>query len=434
MSEKNWAGNISYGEKKLRRPRTLGELQEHVADAAVVRPLGSRHSFNTIAATPGILVSIDRFTPVMEIDTESMTVRVTAGVTYGVLGQYLQQRGFALANLASLPHISVSGATATATHGSGDRNGNLATSIASLQLVQANGSLVDVTRGDDDFDGYAVGLGALGVISELTLDIEPTFDVAVSVFENLAWNDLARHFDEITSAAYSVSLFTNWANDTVDQVWLKQRRGRHALHRGAAGDGGGGGDGGAAGLGERFFGTRSATERHHPLPDVAAEACTEQLGLPGAWIDRLPHFRLDFTPSKGDELQSEYLIPREHAVAAFEALRGLAHRITPLLFISEIRTVAADTFWLSTASGRDSVALHFTWKPVGAEVEALLPGLEAALAPFGARPHWGKVFAAGVAEIAPLYDRMPAFIRLAQQVDPGEKFHNDFLRAKVFGA
>ncbi|RFA20025.1 FAD-binding protein [Subtercola boreus] len=427
MVERNWAGNVAYGEAELRQPRTFDELQGVVAAAESVRALGSRHSFNTIAATPGILVSLTQFEAPIEIDTATMTVRVNAGVKYGVLGQYLQRHGFALANLASLPHISVGGATATATHGSGDRNGNLATSVRSLRVVQADGSERSVERGEAEFDGYVVALGALGVIVEMTLAIEPTFDVAVSVFEELSWSDLAEHFDEITSAAYSVSLFTNWVNATVDQVWLKARVGRHA---GVAGDELLSSTDG----GEHFFSARPARERRHPLPGVSAEACTEQLGIAGAWVDRLPHFRLDFTPSNGDELQSEYLIPREHAVAAIEALRGLGERIAPLLQISEIRTVTADTFWLSMSSGRDSVCLHFTWKPLGPEVGALLPAIEAALRPFGARPHWGKVFAADRQALAPLYDRMPDFVALAERVDPGQKFRNDFLRATLFGA
>lgn len=425
MEEKNWAGNIVYGAAELKRPRTLDELQDAVGEASGVRALGSRHSFNTIAATPGTLVSLDRFDDAIEIDSSALTVRVDAGVTYGILGQHLQQQGFALANLASLPHISVAGATATATHGSGDRNGTLATSVRSLEVVQADGSVIEVSRGDDRFGAYVVGLGAFGVISRLTLDIEPTFAVAVTVFEELQWDDLYEHFDEISSAAYSVSLFTNWANDTVDQVWLKQRIGRRAAALQL--------DSAPPSV-PAFFSARAATVKRHPLPGVDPEACMDQLGQPGAWIDRLAHFRLDFTPSNGDELQSEYLIGREHAVPAFEALRGLGDRIRPLLQISEIRTVAADPFWLSMSQGRDSVCLHFTWKPLESEVEGLLPDLERALAPFAARPHWGKVFAASASDLTPLYERMPDFVALAEAADPEQKFRNDFLRAKVFGA
>ncbi|GAA0997105.1 FAD-binding protein [Subtercola frigoramans] len=421
MSEKNWAGNVTYRAGKLRRPRSLDELQEVVGRATTLSALGSRHSFNRIADTAGELVSLDRLERPIDIDSETMTVRVGGGVKYGVVGQYLQQQGYALANLASLPHISVAGAIATATHGSGDLNQNLSAGVRSMQLVQADGSLVEVAPGDEDFDGYAVALGALGVVTEVSLAIVPTFDVATSVFERLPWPVLLENFDDVTRSAYSVSLFTRWSADTVDQAWLKSRVGRRADINTVAQ------------TTETFFGATPARTRLHPLPGVSAAACTEQQGIPGPWVDRLPHFRLDFTPSNGDELQSEFLVERRHAVEAFEALRALGDRIDPVLQISEIRTVAADTFWLSSAGDRESVALHFTWKPLQTEVEDLLVDLERALAPFDARPHWGKVFTAQANSIAPLYAHLPDFVSLADRVDPNQKFRTDFLRERVFG-
>jgi xylitol oxidase len=416
----NWSRNFEYTAARLHRPTTLDEVKQIVASATKVGVLGSRHSFNGIADTTGDLISLEALEAEIVIDAEALTVTTGAGIRYGELGAFLQERGYGLANLASLPHISVAGATATATHGSGNGNQNLAAAVAGLTLVTADGTVLELTRSSPEFAGAVVGVGALGIVTSITLDIEPAFDIAVSVFEELAWDTLLDNLDAITDSAYSVSVFTDWSRDTVDQVWLKQRV-----------------DGTAGPLpvaGEAFYGAAPATVRRHPLPGVSAEACTEQLGIAGNWIDRLPHFRLDFTPSNGEELQSEYIIPRTHARAAIEALRPLADRITPLLQITEIRTMAADELWLSMASGVDSLGFHFTWKLQQAEVEEVLLDIEEALAPFSARPHWGKLFRAEAAHIATLYEHLPEFIELAERLDPEHKFRNDFLDKHLFGA
>jgi xylitol oxidase len=311
----------------------------------------------------------------------------------------------------------VAGAVATATHGSGDGNGNLATAVAALELVTADGTMVTASRGDADFAGMVVGLGALGIVSRLTLDIEPSFDVAQSVFEGLGWEQVLENFDDVTSSAYSVSLFTDWSGATVGQAWLKSRAGEAAPPTGAP----------------SFFSGTPAAQARHPLPGVSGSNCTQQLGLPGPWSDRLAHFRMEFTPSKGDELQSEYLIPREHAVQAIRTLRRLSGVVTPLLLVGEIRTIAADQLWLSPNYGRNGIGLHFTWRQDEPAVKAILPLLEAELAPFGARPHWGKLFHAGAAGLSPLYPRFADFTALAGRLDPDGKFRNAFLDRTVFG-
>ncbi|MDQ0239319.1 MULTISPECIES: FAD-binding protein [Arthrobacter] len=416
VAERNWAGNYSYQAPQLAHPASAEELQGLVAGAQKVRALGSRHSFNSIADTAGTLVVLDQLDPGISVDAANMTVTVSGGTRYGTLAAELQRQGFALHNLASLPHISVAGAVSTATHGSGDANGNLASAVAGLELVTADGSILSVGRGDEDFDGMVVGLGALGIVTKLTLDIQPTFDVAQSVFENLNWDLVLENFDQITSSAYSVSLFTDWSEDTVGQAWLKRRGGDAAVET------------------SDFFGGTPATEARHPLPGVSGSNCTQQLGMAGPWSDRLAHFRMEFTPSQGDELQSEYLIPREHAVDALRTMRRLSHVVTPLLLVGEIRTVAADQLWLSANYGRDGIGLHFTWRQDQPAVEAILPLLEAELAPFAARPHWGKLFDAGAAAVAPLYPRFNDFIALAERLDPSGKFRNDFLDRTVFGS
>jgi xylitol oxidase len=423
MTSANWAGNYLYRASTLHRPSSLEQVQELVAAAHQLKALGSRHSFNDVADSPGEQLSLEAMPAELTIDRDANTVTVNAGVRYGGFAEELNREGFAVHNLASLPHISVAGAIATGTHGSGDGNGNLSSAVAGLELVTADGSVVTARRGEPDFDGMVVSLGALGVVTRVTLDVEPAFEVRQNVYENLAWSTLADHFDEITSAAYSVSMFTNWVGDSIDQLWLKSRTDREAT---AAGD-------------PAFFGATRATRELHPLPDVSAESTTAQLGVPGPWWNRLSHFRLDFTPSKGEEIQTEYLFGREHAVAAIEAIRVLGPTIAPQLYIGEIRTMKADDLWLSPAFGRDTVAIHFTWKREDA-VLAHLPLIDAALAPFDARPHWGKVYALGdggtgatdARSFDSLYPKLPQFRQLADALDPEGKFRNDYLQRTVF--
>ncbi|MCA4135625.1 FAD-binding protein [Arthrobacter sp. M4] len=414
--EQNWAGNLQYGAESISRPATIQEAQEVVASASKVRALGSRHSFNRIADTEHTLLSLENVDPEITIDEAASTVTVTGGVRYGTLAAELQANGFALHNLASLPHISIAGAVATATHGSGDRNGNLSTAVAGLEILDATGELRTLTKGDADFDGAVVSLGALGIVTRLTLEIEPTFEVRQDVYENLSWDAVLADYDAVSSSAYSVSLFTDWAGESVAQAWLKSR----------VADG--------QRLPASFFGGRPAVEPRHPLPGVSAVNCTEQLGVPGPWSDRLSHFRMAFMPSNGDELQSEYFVAREHAVEAIQAMRSLSAHISPLLYVSEIRTIAADNLWLSHNYGYDGVGLHLTWQPRQAEVEAVLPLIESTLAPFGARPHWAKLFHADAEGLRPLYPRFDDFKALAEAWDPNQKFRNAFLQQKVFGA
>ena len=412
MSEVNWAGNHRYRAERIHRPSTLEQVQEIVAAAGRVRALGSRHSFNDIADATD-LVTLSGLPADVVLDRAAGTVSFGAGLTYGELAVALDAEGMALHNLASLPHISVAGAVATATHGSGDANGNLATAVAALELVTSSGEVVAAARGAPDFDGLVVGLGALGVITRLTLDVEPAYEVRQRVFEDLAWDRLFEHFDAITGAGYSVSVLTRWG-DAVDQVWVKSRV-----------------TDAAETVRDDLFGARPATVDRHLILGIDPVNCTPQLGRPGSWADRLPHFRRGFTPSSGQELQSEYLVPREHAVAAIEAVRALGPSLRPLLQVCELRTVAADRLWMSPQYRRDTVGLHFTWTLEPEAVLRVLADLEPALAPFAARPHWGKLFFAGATTIATLYERLPDFARLVATHDPRGAFRNDWLEARV---
>ncbi|MDQ4502903.1 D-arabinono-1,4-lactone oxidase [Sinomonas sp. ASV322] len=413
---KNWAGNLEYAASSVASPESVEQLAELVAGAGRVKALGSRHCFNDVADTDGVQVVLDGLPRSVEVDSARRVARVAGGLTYGELGRALEDQGWALHNLASLPHISVAGAVQTGTHGSGISSPALASAVKAVELVRASGEVERLEEGDgDEFLGSVVGLGALGIVTAFELAIEPTYQVRQQVFEGLPWETVLADYDAVAGDGYSVSLFTDYAGDAVPQAWRKVRV-----------------DAEAGPAPSSFFGAVPATQPRHPLPDMDALNCTQQLDVPGPWLDRLPHFRREFTPSAGDELQTEYLLPRAQAPGALQAVRGLAARLTRLLFVSEIRTVAADEFWLSPSYRQDSVALHFTWRPLQAEVEAFLPELEAALAPFGARPHWGKLFAVPTAELARLYPRFEDFRELVTKRDPEGKFGNAYLE-RVLG-
>ncbi|WP_369030466.1 MULTISPECIES: FAD-binding protein [Streptomyces] len=403
----NWAGNITYTPKELHRPHTPAALRALVAESARVRVLGSGHSFNPIAepGDGGVLLSLAALPPEIDVDTTARTVRVGGGVRYAELARVVHGRGLALPNMASLPHISVAGSVATGTHGSGVGNGSLAAPVREVELVTADGSTLTIARGEDGFDGAVTALGALGVVTALTLDLEADFEVEQYVFTELPLEGL--DFEAVAGAAYSVSLFTNWRGPGFRQVWLKRRSDQPLPD---------------------FPWAAPATEAMHPVPGMPAVNCTEQFGVPGPWNERLPHFRAEFTPSSGEELQSEYLLPRPYALDALRSLDAIRDVVAPVLQVCEVRTIAADDQWLSPAHGRDSVAFHFTWV---ADTEAVLPvvrRVETALNPFGPRPHWGKVFTVPAEVLRGRYPRLPDFTALAASLDPSAKFTNTFVR------
>lgn len=411
MVERNWAGNHTYGAQDVASPRSVTGLQELVAGAERVRALGSRHSFTGLADTDGVLVSVaglaDPSAPgAVEVDAAARTATVPGGASYGLVAAELERQGWALASLASLPHISVAGAVATGTHGSGDRTGSLSAAVAGLEMVGADGELLRLVRGDEGFDGSVVALGALGVVTRVTLDVEPTYPVRQDVFTGLPWSVLEADLDAITGAADSTSLFTRFDDTGIRQVWCKSRGSESPTD---------------------FFGAPRSTQVMHMLDGAPTESVTDQTGTPGPWLERLPHFRLEFTPSRGAELQSEYLVPRRHALEALGELRRLQPVFASVMQNAEIRTVASDPLWLSGSHDEDVVGFHFTWELDGPGVYAVLPAIEAAVLPLGGRPHWGKCFVAGPEELAPLYSRWDDFKALREQRDPQRKFGGAFL-------
>ncbi len=410
---KNWSGNIEYRPAEIARPESISELQKVVADASKVRAYGSGHSFNTLADTDGTLIAFSEFDKNIEIDSSKMLVRVPAGVRYGEVAPKLHANGFALRNMGSLPHITVVGATSTGTHGSGVGNKNLSGSIAEIELITATGDAI--TLDQSELPAARVALGSIGIIHHLTLDIVPTYDVAQTVYFDLPFVQLISNLDAILSAGYSVSVLSMWGDEFVDQVWVKSKIGTNPVL-----------------TQNEWFGAKLATRKSNPIREADSAAATEQFGLPGPWFERLPHFKLDFTPSFGEELQTEYFIDRKDAPAALNAIYKIREELSELIMVCEMRTVAQDENWLSEAYGRETFVFHFTWRPNIPAVEKLLLKIEASLEPFKARPHWGKVFTNNAFDFSSLYPKFNSFLTYRGTYDPSRKFVNKLLETWGF--
>lgn len=411
-SRYNWAGNIRYLSDDLHEPATIDELKALIQKTSRIKAQGTSHSFNGIDNSTFGFVRLSRMNQVVSLDEANMTVTVQAGMRYGELGKYLEAKGYALHNLASLPHISVGGTIATATHGSGDRNGNLSSAVRGLKIMNAAGEVIDA---GSDLNAAIVHLGALGVVTEVTLAIQPTFQVRQYVYQYLPMSDLKDHFDEIFTSGYSVSLFTDWSKDTINQVWVKKRVTPEDPADAPA----------------NLFGAKAATKDLHPIESISAVNCTPQLGVAGPWHERLPHFKLDFTPSAGEELQAEYFVPRANGYDAIAAVYALREKINPLIQISEVRSIAADNLLMSPMREQDSIAIHFTWKKDWNGVKAVLPLIEEALDQFKVRPHWGKLFTLDPGVLQKRYSGLADFKTLIKKFDPEGKFRNEFLERNL---
>jgi xylitol oxidase len=420
---RNWAGNLAYHARSIHEPTSVDELRETIASVARaggrIRALGTRHSFNAVADTDGDLVSLAAMPRRFEVDPAARTVTVNAAVRFGDIGRHLDEAGFALHTMASLPHISVAGAVATATHGSGVTRQNLSAAVVALEVVTGDGELRRLDRREDPdaFDGAVVSLGAIGIVTAVALGVEPAYAIRQDVYEDLPIAAFCERFDEIAGMAESVSFFTGWRGATIDQVWVKSR-----VLLGVPVE-----------LPGDIHGAVRSTVERHPIRGLDPVAATPQLGAVGQWYERLPHFRLDHTPSSGDELQAELFVDRRHAAEAFLALDRLRDDLAPLVQVSEIRTIAADDLWLSPAYRRDSVAFHFTWVADAALVAPMLRRVEAALEPFEPRPHWGKLSSIPAATVRGRYERSGAFAALAARLDPGGVFRNEFVEQVILG-
>jgi xylitol oxidase len=415
----DWSGNLTYGTNRLTEAASVDHIRSFVRSRQKFKALGSRHCSNSIADSHDEFLSLKLMQEMLVVGTQNRMVAVGPGITYGQLAPFLDSKGLALHNLASLPHISVAGAVTTATHGSGEGNGNLSTAVAEIEMVTGDGDVAKLSRATDSdvFRGAVVGLGALGVITRVVLDVQPTYQVRQYVYENLPFVQMREHFDAIQANGYSVSLFTDWRKERVNEVWIKARTDASTPFAAPA----------------EFYGPRLATRNLHPIAELSAENCTEQMGKPGPWYERLPHFKMGFTPSTGKELQTEYFVPRRNAVDAIMAVARLHEQVSPLLLITEIRTIAADELWMSPAYQRPSVAIHFTWKQDWPAVQGVLPVIERELGPYQPRPHWGKLFTVSHVDLRARYPKFDEFVKMASKFDGQGRLRNDFLNQYVFG-
>jgi len=386
----NWAGNLTYRAPQFHEVESIDEISEIVRQSDKLRVLGTRHCFNTIADSSYSQLSVRQLNQIESIDPDAQTATIGAGASYGQVCKTLHEKGYALHNLASLPHISIAGACATATHGSGLKNGNLATAVSAIEFVDSRGELVRLSRAEhpDVFPGAVVNLGCIGVVTRITLELQPTFEAIQHVYQYLPVSKLIENFSDIMGSGYSVSLFTDYQTDRVNQVWIKRKMPENQEAP------------------REFYEATLSGKDIHPIVELSAENCTQQTGIPGPWYDRLPHFKMEFTPSNGVELQSEYFVPMEEAPFFYLALSNLKELIAPYLMIAEIRTIAADDLWMSTAYERPSVAFHFTWEQDWEGLQKVLPVIEQELEPFDIRPHWGKMFTMEPARLQSLYPKL----------------------------
>lgn len=416
----NWSGHHTFQATDIYYPETVEAIQAIVRRSSKVKVVGTGHSFNHIADSTEAMISLERLEPLMEIDAAAGTVTISGGVRYGDLGPYLHSQGYSLQNLASLPHITVAGACATATHGSGDNHGCLTTAITAMEIVTGTGDVITLARETDGerFNGAAVGLGGTGVITRLTLEIRPTFDMRQDIYQNLPLSEMEAHFDEIHGAGYSVSFFTNWIGDAVHQVWVKRTSADDDEYAPTP----------------NWFGAMLAVEDMTPAGSTKSiGGLTPQMGLRGPWHERMPHFRYDYDMVGGDELQTEYFVPREHGAAACLALNQISQQLAPTLKVSEVRTVAGDALWMSPFYRGAGVGLHISWFNQWDEVQKRLPLVEEALAPFDPIPHWGKLFTMSPAQVQSRYERLDDFRALLEELDPEGKFRNPYLDTYIFG-
>ncbi|KAI1701064.1 FAD binding domain-containing protein [Ditylenchus destructor] len=413
----NWGDNFLFSTQNIQYPTTVEEVQEIVQNADKVRVVGTRHSFSTCADSPDTILSTLALKNIIGFDDSVPSITVQAGIAYTDLNPYLQYLGFALPNLATLAEISVGGASQTGAHGSGLSNQCLASHIRSLKIVLANGTLATYGPNDPELKAIALGVGAFGVITQVELKVEPTFNITNYFFLNMTAQNLYDHFDEIENTGYTAQLFTDFSTPGVwGQIMIMDRSGSNAN----------------IGSLQNLYGATRATTKVSPILALPPTYLVDQ-GVEQPWYFGLVDYHLGLSGFDGGEIQSEYFLPYENAVAAIKAVTTLSDLIAPRVHTMLIRTIKGDDLWLSEMYSQSSVvAIHFTWKLNMTAVMEVLPQIEQLLIPYCAKPHWGKVFAQGPETFLHCYPKLADFKQLAEQLDPTHKFRNQFLEDNVF--
>lgn len=407
---KNWAGNLTFSAREFIEVNSISKLQQVVSSSQAVKVLATGHSFNAIGDTTETLISIKNLSNGIEIDSQNAQALISAGMAYADAARYLESNGWAFSNMASLGEVTIAGAISTGTHGSGSNNGVLSTSVVGLEIVLGSGELITIDQSNsEEFAGFVVSLGALGVFTKIKMRIIPSFSVKQFVYENIGIQVVAENFDTVFNSAYSVSYFSNWAKNSTGQIWMKFLD-----------------DSSSDNLSDNWLGANQAKAKQHPVKINNPDPCTDQLGISGKWLYRLPHFKLDSSPASGDEVQTEYLVDRKYVNEYIQDLRAIGDEIAPRVYATEIRTIKSDELWLSGAYQRETVGFHFTWKKSDTLVD-FLPRIEEILGKHHGRPHWAKLFSVRSDELSARYPKYSDFEALLKKYDPKQKFRNKFI-------
>ncbi|KAI1700234.1 d-arabinono-1,4-lactone oxidase domain-containing protein [Ditylenchus destructor] len=360
----NWGNNFRFSTQNIQYPTSVEEVQQIVRNANKLRVVGTRHSFSKIADSPNTMLSTLALKNIIGFDPTVPSITVQAGITYTDLNPFLPNYG----------------------------------------------------PNDPELKAIAVGLGAFGVITQVELEVEPTFNLTNYVFVNMPEQDIYDHFDEIENLGYSVQLFTDFSTPGVwDQVWVWVRSDENSN----------------VGNMQNLYG---ATRTHEQVTAIEALPPTYLMeqGKEQPWYYGLVDYHLGLSGFDGAEIQSEYFMPYENAIPAIQAVSNFSDLIAPRVYTMLIRTIKGDDLWMSESFNETTVAIHFTWKPNMTAVMEVLPQIEQALLPYGARPHWGKVFAQGPETYLHRYPKLNQWKQLAETLDPTHKFRNKFLEDTVF--
>jgi len=432
MTWQNWAGTASADPVRRHWPRSTDEIADAITAAAKddlpVRALGSGHSFTAAAATSGAALDLSGWTGIVAADLDSGLVTVRSGTTIRELNAALEMLGLAMANLGDIDAQTVSGAISTGTHGTGARLGGIATQVTGIELVTADGSVVSCSADarPDLFSAARVSLGALGVISTITLQCTPAFALAADE-RPMPLDEVLGRFGELAAD-----------NDHFEFYWFPY--GKNALVKRNNRVAGGNAAPGAMPNWRRFleyevmenaaFGALCRTGRAvpatiKPLNRLAAATLSKR-------SYSAPSHQVFVTPRRVRFVESEYAVPREALLDVLGELRAGVPRLAhPVMFPVEVRIAAADDVWLSTAYGRDSayVAIH---QYVGLPYQEYFQLFESVASAAGGRPHWGKMHTRDAAYLTGAYPRFADFLRVRDETDPGRLFANRYLE-QVFG-